>query len=445
MHTRFSLSILLTVLVVVAGCGAPVATDTPGAGGSPVETPAQSSAPTTVAETETPPSPATETHTATLAPETTAPPTTSEPAVAPWSKVTVRGGNFSFDEAQVYRRVVRLHGLNLSEVPDVTVYIRNRSEYKLSQIYQPSAFEEAMGITVASGKTAIAGLASGNRVWVYQDVLKTAAQREAVLAHEYAHVIQTKLQGQQRTSKNVHGRLTQEGRVETGVIEGASMFVEHQYRVKYLDAEDRLTTWKAARANRTAFGAFLVAPYVFGQQYIDNEIDEVTDLDQIYDSPPQTTEQVLHNLDPGEEPALELSVTTTTRDSDWRVVARRTKGELFARLVLERQLSVDRAEGAAAGWGADRLVTFERDGADGFAWTLRWDSASEASEFEEALRDYLDARGEKSDGIWTADGTAFRIVEVNDETVTLLVGAETFVENAAVSGSDDEVDVDPDG
>lgn len=440
METRPLASIALVLALVLAGCASPTGpgTDSPDDLTPEAATPASD---TPGASTGTPsPDPPTDT------PTETPSPTPAGSDVDPWRKIEMQGGNFSFDAAVVYRRVVRMHGLTLAEVPNVTVYVRNSSSVSLSRIYSPSAFERAVGITPVAGNTKIAGLAGRTRVFIYEGVVTDEAEREAVLAHEYAHILQFVVGAHSTVGGNVEGSESQRGRVVTGVVEGASTFVENRYRVRYLDQQPRRLDWAASRAGRTTFGAFIVAPYVFGHRYVHRRIDSVRNLSTVYEDPPQTTEQLIHNLDPDEEPALDVSVRTDTDGTAWDFDGRTTKGELFTRLVLEQELSGERAARAAAGWGGDRMHLFTNgSGGTGFVWTVRWDDAAEADEFGAALRDYLDARGDEREGTWYVNGTAYRVVRPSDGTVVLVAGAEDFVSDATVSGSGADYRVTVDG
>lgn len=76
---------------------------------------------------------------------------------------------------------------------------------------------------------------------------------------------------------------------------------------------------------------------------------------------------------------------------------------------------------------------------------LRWDSPAEADEFHAAMTDYLDARGERTDGRWTDGTEQFALQRVGDETVVVLAGPEAFVANASADGESDAVTVSIDG
>jgi hypothetical protein len=423
MERRVALGLLLAALLVVAGCVTPAGTGTPTAATPASPTPAGGSSSGTPTATPAGGS------------------SSGTPTVTPadfGSKVTVEGGSFAFDAAAVYRRVVALHGLPASAAPNVTVHVRNTSSVPLTAVYSPSRFERTMGVEPTTGETAIAGLARGTDVYVYVGTVATADEREATLAHEYVHVLQSATGVFGDVAEGVDGRQTQAGRVQVAVTEGAATYVESVYRQRHLGQNASRLDWAASREGRSPYGAFLVAPYVFGHRYVDRRVDSPADLPAVYGDPPRTAEQLLHA---DGDPPRHLTVAAET-DDRWTAGARRTKGELFARLVLERHVDPDRAARAAAGWGADRVLPVAGDGgARGHAWVTRWDDAGEAEAFAATLRAALSARGERGDGGWVADGDRFRVVEPADDVVVLLAGDDAFVGAAAVAADGETVTV----
>jgi len=420
MERRVARGLAVAVLVVVAGCVGPASTPTP----TP-ETATDADAAATPSATPTPSATATR-------------------AVFE-RKTTVEDGELSFDAAAVYRRVVALHDLPPSAAPNVTVHVRNRSEFALTAIYSPSRFERAMGVEPTAEETAVAGLARGTDVYVYAGTVTDPAEREAVLAHEFVHVLQAATGAFGDVQDGVGGRATQEGRVETGITEGAATYVESEYRQRYLGQASSRLNWSASRARRSAFGAFLVAPYVFGHRYVDRRVDSPAELPAVYENPPATTEQLLHATGADGDRPRALTVAADTGDR-WTGGTRRTKGELFARLVLEPYVDPARAARAADGWGADRLLPVRGEGGErGHAWVTRWDDAGEAEAFAAALRAALSARGERVDGGWTADGERFRLVRPADDVAVLLTGDEAFVDAAGVAADGATVTVTVEG
>jgi hypothetical protein len=140
-----------------------------------------------------------------------------------------------------------------------------------------------------------------------------------------------------------------------------------------------------------------------------------------------------------------LSVrSTSSYDDPWDVAERDSRGELFVRIMLRTQLEAQRAADAATGWGNDRVLLYERGYEENaFVWTLRWDDAANATEFEEAFEDYLNDRGLYDDGSWGVDGNEFRLESIDDRTIAVVAGPTDFVAGVEVTESGDTVQVSP--
>jgi hypothetical protein len=111
----------------------------------------------------------------------------------------------------------------------------------------------------------------------------------------------------------------------------------------------------------------------------------------LLDSPPASTEQVLH---PGERRAAFLAIDLRPlRDAlpeQCRFVHENTLGELEIS-VLFRDLAAEPSEDAWAGWDGDRYLVAECDDGPAILWLTAWDSRSDALEFETAYRGILAA------------------------------------------------------
>ena len=369
------------------------------------------------------------------------PSTASTTVLTDGGKVTVVGDDLSFNASTVYDRVGEMHGKDSSELPTTSVNLRERPSS--AESYSPSPFEEHMGIEPESGDTGPAAYAQGQRIVLYTDVVQTPAMREQVLAHEMAHVIQFHENVPSRVDRGVSGFGADENRLQLAIVEGAATYVENQYADKYIEESTEPPTWAERRRNRTQLGAFVLAHYHFGYRYIDQRIDSVEQLDEVYDDPPQTTEQVLHGHAPDEELPAELPVTAEGL-GDYSIDDRRTKGELFLRVVLEGQLHLDRAAEAAAGWGNDELIAVD-DGDDqpSYGWVLRWDTPADAEEFVAAKEDFLDrATGDRRNGLWRDGGVAYDVQRASEDTVVVFVGEPDVVADASASGDYRGVTVD---
>jgi hypothetical protein len=427
-------AVAVALALAVAGCAGgfapggpasdtPTATPTPD-GDTPTATAAAGTATPTATATERPPTPT--------------------PRTA--GKVSVAGLPLSFDEEQVYRDVVELHGRTYDDAPAVDLRVKPApSPSRAEQVWDTSGFMLLWGFDDSElGETSIAGLAIQNRVFLYADPVPTERGRKSVLAHEFTHVLQHDTGAFQRSYRGIREGDGNARRVYLAVVEGTATYAQNRYVETNLTGTPTPTTWAAYTENRSRFGTYVVAPYYFGPRYVAQRVDSVANLSAVYDDPPTTTEQVLHGYGPDEEPARPLAVDAdASTDEGFYLTDRRTRGELFVRLVLEGQLDADRAADAAAGWGNDRVLAFDEVAGDGsaHAWLLRWDSAGEADEFAAAMGDYLDARGDRSGDRWTDDGTTFDVRRAGDETVVVLAGPDRFLDATSVDGTDGDVTV----
>lgn len=260
---------------------------------------------------------------------------------------------------------------------------------------------------------------------------------ERTLAHEFVHVAQAGT----GVFRNVPSQLpldrqgTTDGSLVTrSVIEGAAVFGSTVYTERHQPSyPTERATLARIYANASAGTQLYWGPYRFGGAHVAARIDDPAALGEVYGDPPATTEQVIHATD---DPVRDLQVTA--EPGAWTETRRDSMGELFTRIALDVALSGERAASAAAGWGNDQLVGFERGADQGYAWALRWDDREEATAFAEALRAALDERATRTaDGWRTSEGEYD--IEAAGETVVLLTGAEEFVAGTSVEVAGDTV------
>jgi hypothetical protein len=111
----------------------------------------------------------------------------------------------------------------------------------------------------------------------------------------------------------------------------------------------------------------------------------------LLDSPPASTEQVLHagkRRDPFL--AIDLRPLHDALPDGCRFVHENTLGELEIS-VLFRDLATDPPEDTWAGWDGDRYLVAECDERPAILWLTVWDSRTDALEFETAYRGILAA------------------------------------------------------
>ncbi|MFT4921461.1 MAG: hypothetical protein ACI8XM_000658 [Haloarculaceae archaeon] len=246
---------------------------------------------------------------------------------------------------------------------------------------------------------------------------------EHALAHEFVHVVQfrtgmipwidTSPPHRDRFHANV---MLAEG----GAVYAADRYVE-RYGLNSTDHRERARQRYEAGPTGTRY---TYSFYYFGSRYAAHEIESSENLSVLYENPPKTSEQVLHNLSTETEPPRNLTVNYERHD--WRVPKTDRMGELFVRVALRDQLNRSTATPAAAGWGNDEIAVFRNGEAAAVAWTLRWDDPANATEFSDAFATYQERR---------SSAFAFRQVRV-DANTTVVFGGDPFFVGNATAGAD---------
>lgn len=408
MNARPVLAVAVAVLFVAAGCQAPAAPATTDTAETTTTENAQTTATTTTTETTT---------------------TTTEDA----GYVTVEGDSLPYEVEPIYRRVGRMLGVPQEDWPETTVRVRDPPEGGALGSATTYGFTNLVGIEPLPSEGEDGGVTTGAvtrglTVTLFDHPEADRSFQRNVLAHEFVHVLQTQVQPR-----------TEVGRLDTrrdrqflvgAMVEGSAEYVQERYGIRYqsysLDQTEIPPRWK----NASAYVRMRIAPYEYGSRYFAMRVEDASGVPSVYQNPPVTAEQVLHGIPPSGEGAKPLTVAGNGSGSQLETRGESTKGELFVRLALSTELDWERAAEAGAGWGMDRLLEFRGEGDRGFAWVLRWDTASEATEFESAFADYNQRNNE-----------TFRLQSVTDETVVVYAGADYFVENATATGTTGNVTV----
>lgn len=388
-------TLAVVALVLLAGCGGQVSPSTTSSTAETVQTSSTTSA---------------------------SPTNTSEPVVA----VKERGASLGDVNASlVWERVGRIVSVDSTATPEVVVKAGPTSENHI--IF--NGFYDSLGAnypeftSVTPSVDAFASFNGTVEFWVGPNA--TSAEIESTLAHEFAHLYQTGIDAEQDWDA---GPLAQ-----TAVPEGTAELVTYQYTERFMPSfseEDQLeTTYQDTKSIQRAG----YMPYLYGARYARNVSDGDEPMVAMYENPPNTSEQLLHGLDPSSEPPKPLTAHGRTGGTWLYDETPSPWGEASLRYVLQMELSEERAARAAAGWGNDLRMTFSNGDERGYAWVLRWDSPSEAREFESAWADY-DANVSEP----------LRLVGMGDETTVVLAGNRTFVESATVSGTNGNVTVSTD-
>lgn len=346
--------------------------------------------------------------TGTRATPTLGPPTTSGVSIQ------IDREEFPVNPALVWRRVQSLYGTGVEPPERILVSEPEPVRRVYPRFYRRLTTCEGQDFNRSAGGS----VRSPDTVHLFVSANTSAASIEAILAHEYAHVIQFRTNATRNVSFDNGGAL----------LQGGAIYVEDRYIDRYLNdtgvtATTGLTRFqRAAPCERVAF-----SQNYFGYRYIAHRIDTPRNLDKVYANPPKTTEELIHNLSPGTEPPLPLDPEVeVSAGSEWLLVGNATLGELTVRSILWTQLDDSRVDVAASGWGNDRLLTFWNGTEYGYVWVLRWDGSTHATEFQEALERFLDARANPTQRGWSSDTAEFRMQRVGPDTVILIAGESGF-------------------
>ena len=453
---RGTVPIALAVLVVLAGCAAPVA-DPPGSS-SPKAVGTES----TVAHADVGGTPVTDRDDAAVDGEETADPEYDGPST---TGLEVRGGDLPFEENRTFERVQDLLEV---ELRSPVVYVEEPLSTPRGVERNPSSFYAVMNVSLpdpddAGDELGVGGAASPmNAVYVMPDDEADPEEIERVLVHELVHAAQFQEripQAFEAAVPTAHRGTTDADLTYVSVMEAGAVYGSSAYTAAADVDVDPEGAVLERRYPEAAPGTRLVwGPYYYGYQYVDDRYDSAAAHWEMYDDPPVTMQGVMTGA-PGSETDLEpFDARLAAGDTEWSLTEADTKGAFVAKLVLGTELETSESRAVVSGWEYDRLLRADHEGedGDGYAWSLRFDRPDDAEAFEAAAVDYLEARatdtevdGESIDGdvstevapavTWHAEDNAYALSSVDDRTVTILAGSEAFVEAATVepAGSSD--------
>jgi hypothetical protein len=243
--------------------------------------------------------------------------------------------------------------------------------------------------------------------------------QEPTLAHEIEHALQDQHYGIGKLLRRRPGASDRQAAV-SALCEGDAVAVMIDYLLRASgrdftsmpDLSSQIRTQAAGHGQPVlrnaprAIREALLFPYVEGTSFVRAlkvHGRSWSTVDAAFAAPPDSTEQVLH---PDRYITRDPPVSVTVPDdatlaATHRAVHRDVLGELSLRLYLEESLPAPQARAAAAGWGGDQIVLYERTPPSGPPSSLddlaivarvQWDSEADAQEFVEAATLALDRR-----------------------------------------------------
>ncbi len=413
---------LFAVVLVTAGCQAPVADAGSGGTTTPATTPAGNE---------------------------------KIPGTVP--NITVQNGSLELNPGEVFARLQSVSETNVTAPAAVRVFETSSAFYNstpgglgasaLPQFWQVAGLETE-SVNSSALEIQKNGYVTGTgAVTIYLNPNTTLAEERLLLAHEFTHYVQIQEKQQTKLNGVLDGRTTQSAYVRRALIEGAAVFTTDTYVREYAPGDQLNSPWYdeiQASYPTGHVGQLQNGRYVHGHGYVERRVDSPTELTTVYENPPRTSEQLLHGLAPDDEPPTDLTVDSTTGD-EWVASGTDRMGEAFVRYALASDVGTERATGAARGWGNDSLHVFRPvDGENAsYVWVLDWDNEANATEFEQTLRSALDARGNATDGIWSLSDSyaAATIAEVDDGTTAVVFGPESFVTTTDVTETGSSVTI----
>jgi hypothetical protein len=275
------------------------------------------------------------------------------------------------------------------------------------------------------------------------------ALQEPALSHEICHALQDQHFGMKRFVKPIKDNTDQQ-LAQVALVEGDCTGVMLEYTLAPQGLDLGHLDGKASQAVQTALATggspklqsaprflreTLLFPYVHGLAFIQGirAIHPWSAVSKIFSRPPATTEQVLHpeKYWRREGPVSIRMRTAPPALTGYERVRQDTLGEFQLSLFLAQGVGAEVAARAAAGWGGDRLLAYQRSGADApplLVHITTWDSEADALEFSDASRQVLARRKMElvttagASGLWVyrdSDGAEWSVQRVREHVLLL--------------------------
>lgn len=240
-------------------------------------------------------------------------------------------------------------------------------------------------------------------LYVRQGKEQTASD-QTVLAHEYAHALQDQNFGLEKLTGNCSN--ADQCRAFRALIEGDASLASYLYADTYIPMIDQLEfTSKSAGVESQALDAtpsyitgIFLFPYEGGLTFVSALYDsgEWAAVDKAYQSPPQSTEQILHpeRYREGDKPVTVALPSLGVAQANWREAESDVMGELELRLAWAKDMGPGAATKAAEGWAGDKYALLQQDPKGPYVLMMRtyWDDQDEADEYWSLFRVWMTHR-----------------------------------------------------
>jgi hypothetical protein len=294
------------------------------------------------------------------------------------------------------------------------------------------------------------------------------AEMESLLVHECTHAVQDMNFDLSALTQRTPGAGDRNAALEA-VAEGDALLMEQVLTSILLPAGITVKQMKLMMQMAPAQGdamakapgflrSVLLFPYLYGYVLVRNAYAQggYEAVNALFESPPASTEQVIHPERLGVDPPVEVDLQLpASLEPLYRLASEDVMGEFATSAWLEEWIVPHDAREAAAGWGGDRYVflwpSSKKVGEDHldhgvFVMMSTWDPGpggepdAEAVQFAAALVAYLEARHPAAERTTTGGRDAFRLPGDQAAVVERRGREVLFVEGVPPAWADDVIE-----
>jgi len=250
--------------------------------------------------------------------------------------------------------------------------------------------------------------------------LEFGGSEKLTYAHEFTHVLQDQVYGLKDglgLSDEACEDDSERCAAVQALIEGDASKTEILWFQTYATREDYADLFQTYENFESPvldgappyMSADLYFPYEKGLAFVEHLFEQggYEAVNEAYQQPPLSTEQILHPEKFPDDIPLGVSLPDLSEllGESWALIDQNVMGEWYTFLILNKAYDeshrlTDRiAEEAAAGWGGDAYAFYLNEDSEDVTFVLdtTWDTVADADEYSEAFEDYADRR-------WTRSG-----------------------------------------
>ena len=245
------------------------------------------------------------------------------------------------------------------------------------------------------------------------------------LVHELVHALQDQRFGLEDGAKTQDRQLAR-----SGLIEGEANGIEERYQDRCQGSWDCVDLSSGGGPGDVDRGVYLVilTPYLVGPSFVENLRSDGgwPAVDDAYENYPASSEQVIHPARYPEDSPVNVTIPDRSSSAwdrfDHDPVADTVGQASIHATFITNSIQTGGVDTygyrhpAAEGWAGDALVPYHADDGYGYVWETAWDTRADAEQFHEAYLDLLEAhgatkQGEESYAVPESDafGDAFRV------------------------------------